>query len=101
MRKVLALLVIGTIAVAGPASANHPGYLDTPFDSRGACEVQRNALSNEDDWLAEDFPQLFSSIGEVRSFLNRAFPCELNDGQWYITDHRIEVLESDWFLRRQ
>ncbi len=101
MKKVLALLVIGTVAVASPAAANHPGSTDIPFDSRGACEVQRNSLSNDDDWLADEFPELFSSEGEVRSFLNRAFKCELNGGQWYITDHRLEVLDSDWFLRRQ
>lgn len=103
MRKLLASLIVGTIAIASPASANHPGYTDTPFASRGACEVQRNALSNDDDWLHDEFPEIFSSIGEVRSFLSRAFTCEPNsgDGQWYITDHRIEVLESEWFLRRQ
>lgn len=43
-----------------------------------------------------------STTGELRSFLNRAFTCELNegDGQWYIKDHRLEVLGSEWFQRR-
>jgi hypothetical protein len=42
------------------------------------------------------------SKGEVRSFLNRAFTCEQSgsDGQWYITDHRQEVLDSEWMQRR-
>jgi hypothetical protein len=97
----LASLAIGTVVLASPAFANHPGYTGTPYDSRGACEVQRNALSNDDDWLLDAFPDVFSSEGEVRSFLTRAFTCELSGDQWYITDHRIEVLQSDWFLRRQ
>ena len=52
------------------------------------------------DFLIDQFPQLFSSEGEVRSFLNRAFKCESSGGSWYITDHRTEVLASDWFTRR-
>jgi hypothetical protein len=90
------------LVIASPAAAHHTDYLDTPFADRGACEAQRAALSNDDDWLLDAFPQLFSSEGEVRSFLNRAFTCELHetDGQTYITDHRLEVLGSEWFQRR-
>jgi hypothetical protein len=48
------------------------------------------------------FPNLFSSPGEVRSFLNRAFPCRQSaqDGKWYIIDLRGEVINSPWFQRR-
>jgi hypothetical protein len=90
------------LVIASPAAANHVFYVDTPFASRGDCEAQRAELSNGDDWLIDAFPQLFSSEGEVRSFLNRAFTCEARgtDSQWYITDHRVEVLGSDWFQRR-
>lgn len=103
MNKLLIPLAIGMLALAGPASANHIFHLDTPHPTRGACEAEMQSLSNDDDFLLEVFPDLFSSHGEVRSFLNRAFTCERspNDGQWYITDHREEVLASDWFLRRQ
>ncbi|MFL6759265.1 hypothetical protein [Sphingomonas sp.] len=93
---------IGTIAIASPAAANHVFHLEDPFASRGACQSETASLSNGDDWLIDAFPDLFSSEGEVRSFLNRAFKCELNqsDGNWYITDHRLEVLGSDWFQQR-
>jgi hypothetical protein len=96
-------LAFGAVAIATPAAANHPFHLDEPFPSRGACEAQTQSLSNDDDWLLDTFPNVFSSHGEVRSFLNRAFTCDRDssDGQWYITDHREEVLSSDWYLRRQ
>ena len=103
MNKLSILAGLAAIALGSPAAANHVFNLDTPFASRGACEVERNALSNDDYWLL-DVPgqDFFSSKGEVRSFLNMAFPCELNgtDGQWYMIDHRIEVLEGEWFQRR-
>jgi hypothetical protein len=102
MTKFLIAAAAGAFILASPASANHVLHLDDPFASRGACQAEVAALSNDDDFLIDAFPDLFSSEGEVRSFLNRAFPCELNasDGQWYITDHRLEVLGSDWFARR-
>jgi hypothetical protein len=102
MKKLLiSLAATATVAITSPAAADHVLHLNDPFASRGACEVERNALSNGDDWLLDAFPSVFSSEGEVRSFLNRAFPCELRgDGNWYITDHRSEVLGSDWFERR-
>ena len=94
-------IAFGALLIAAPAAANHVFHLEDPFASRGACEAERQQLSNDDDFLIDVFPDLFSSEGEVRSFLNRAFPCELrDDGNWYITDHRIEVLDSDWFKRR-
>ena len=99
----LSVIGIAVLAMGAPAAAHHVDNLDVPFALRGACEARTQELSNSDDWLLDTFPELFSSEGEVRSFLNRAFTCERNegDGQWYITDHRIEVLESDWFQRRQ
>lgn len=101
MNKHLAMAIV-SLAVAAPAAADHIDYLQTPFESRGDCEAMRQSLSNDDDDLQDRFPQLFSSEGEVRSFLNRAFTCEqrTSDGAWYIVDHRREVLSSDWFQRR-
>lgn len=100
MIKFLAALAVSAVVVVSPAAANHIQYLNTPFSNLGACEAQRASLSNDDDFLLDAFPQLFSSEGEVRSFLNRAFKCEQRGSDWYITDHRIEVIQSDWFQRR-
>lgn len=103
MTKLFATLAIGTFAFASPAAANHIFNLETPFPSRGACEAESAELSAGDqDMLLENFPEVFSTKGEVASFLTRAFSCERNasDGQWYITDHRQEVLDSEWFQRR-
>ena len=102
MNKLLATLAVAGLVAAMPAAASHINYLGIPFADRGECESTRQMLSNEDDFLLDQFPQLFSSPGEVRSFLNRAFTCErsLSDDQWYIIDHRREVLGSDWFQRR-
>ena len=101
MKRLSILAGVAAVVLASPASADHIFHLDIPFASHGACEAERNALSNEDDFLLDAFPDLFSSPGEVRSFLTRAFTCEVrSDGQWYITDHRVEVLDSDWFARR-
>ena len=100
MMKRLAMLAVGALMVGSPAAAHHIEYLNTPFASQGQCEAQRASLSNEVDFLLDDFPQLFSSEGEVRSFLNRAFSCELRSDEWYITDHRSEVIASEWFQRR-
>jgi hypothetical protein len=100
MTKLRISIAACALLAAAPAVAHHVDNLDVPFDSRGACEAQRNALSNDDDFLIDQFPDLFSSEGEVRSFLNRAFTCEQRGGEWYITDHRSEVLASDWFNRR-
>lgn len=104
MIRVLFPLALAAFLFASPASANHIFNLGTPFATRGACEAESAALDNDDaSSLIDRFPQLFSSVGEARSFIGRAFTCELNsvDGQWYITDHRQEVLSSDWFLHRK
>lgn len=101
MLKLLISLATGALLVGSPALASHILHLNIPFPSRGACEAERASLSNGDDILIDKYPELFSSEGEVRSFLNRAFTCEQHaDGQWYITDHRQEVLDSIWFQRR-
>jgi hypothetical protein len=60
-------------------------------------------MSNfEQDILLAEFPDIFSSPGEVSSFLTKAWTCDLNasDGQYHITDHIQEILDSRWFARR-
>jgi hypothetical protein len=101
MKKLSIIAAFGAVAMASPAVAHHVDHLNDPFDSRGACEAETQALSNTDDFLLDVFPDLFATEGELRSFLNRAFTCELRGDSWYITDHRAEVLGSDWFLRRK
>jgi hypothetical protein len=102
MNRLSIIAGIAVVMVASPVVAHHVEHLNDAFASRGACEVEKNALSNTDDFLIDAFPDVFSSEGEVRSFLNRAFPCELNaaDGQWYMVDHRADVLDSRWFDQR-
>ena len=100
MAKSLIAGAAGLFVIASPAAANHVTHLNDPFVSRGACEAETQELSNTDDFLLEVFPDLFSSEGELRSFLNRAFTCEPRGDSWYITDHRTDVLGSDWFQRR-
>lgn len=102
MKNARFIVVAAAVAVASPAVANHVLYLDTPFPTRGACESMSAQLSAEDRyWLGDAFPTLFSSDGEVESFLARAFTCERHsNGQYYITDHRQEVLDSAWFAQR-
>jgi hypothetical protein len=96
---ILVSLAAGTVFAASPAFADHAFNLDTPYASRGACEAANADFDNGDrEWLSE---AAGLSDGEIRSMLKRAWRCELSpDGQWYITDHRIEVLGSDWWLRR-
>lgn len=101
MKRTAIFVLSGALAIASPAIANHPTESDIPFPTRGACEAETQTLSNNDDWLLDAFPNLFSSEGEVRSFLNRAFTCEQRGDAWYITDHRREVIRTDWFQRRQ
>ena len=101
MIKRLAILAVGALLVGAPAAANHifnPG----PYPTYSDCQVESAKLSNEDmETLLDRFPDLFSSPGEARSFLTRAFTCEsAPDGQWYIVDYRQEVIDSDWFQRR-
>ena len=101
MKKALATLALAMVVVASPAAANHI-FNSGPYPSRGVCEAESATLSHDDQQsLLVRCPELFSSPGEVSSFLARAFTCDLeSDGEWYITDHRQEVLESEWFQRR-
>ncbi len=103
MHKIIVLGSLAAVLAATPAFASHPTNLDTPHPTRGACEAASARLAvNDKDFLTRTFPQLFSSTGEAASFLTRAFSCQkAEDGNWYITDHRLEVLGSDWFQRRQ
>lgn len=102
MKKICLGLFLASLA-AGPAAANHI-FTPDPFATLGECESENARLSNED--AERQFalrPDLFSSMGEARSFMTRAFSCELNDedGNWYLVDHRLEVINSDWFQRRR
>jgi hypothetical protein len=104
MKTLWIVAALAFLSAAGPAFADHLQNLETPYASRGACEsAVADFNSNDRDMLLDRFPNFFSNEGEVASFLTRAFPCELNDsnGQWYIQDRRLEVLTSDWYLRRQ
>lgn len=103
MKKLPISLALASLVVAKPAAANHI-ITPTPFESYGECESENARLSNED--AERQFalrPDLFSNMGEARSFMTRAFSCELDpdDGFWYLTDHRREVIASDWFQRRR
>lgn len=103
MKTILLLSGLAAMTIATPASASHFMNLTTPYESRGACEAAVADFSSDDrEMLLDRFPQFFVSIGDVASFLTRAFTCELNpaDDQWYIKDHRAEVLASDWYQNR-
>src|SRR5262245_59364683 len=97
--KLLIPLAVGTVAIGSPALADHVFNTEIPFGSRGACEAEAAELDNGDrEWLSEASGL---SDGEIRSMLQRAWTCERgSDEQWYITDHRFEVLGSEWWLRR-
>ena len=102
MKKLPVVLALTALVAANPAAANHI-FTPTPFPTYGDCQSENARLSNAD--AERQFPlrpDLFSSMGEARSFMTRAFSCELHsDGSWYLTDHRLDVINSDWFERRQ
>ena len=104
MKVLFVLAGLGAIAIAAPAAAQHLANLNTPYPTRGACESAM-ASFNDDvrDRLVDFFPNLFASEGEAASYITRAFTCELNtaNDQWYIRDHRAEVIASDWYQRRR
>jgi len=103
MKAISLLAGVAVLVVSTNAPAHHLENLNTPYESRGACE-SAVADFNSDDWdmLLERFPDFFSSHGEVASFLTRAFPCEQGgDGNWYIQNRLAQTLGSDWFLRRK
>jgi hypothetical protein len=94
------LAALGPLTVATPAAAHDT---TVPYSSRGACEAASAAQSNaEKPWLLQIGMEFFSTEGDVSSFLTRAWTCDLNpsDGQFYITDHVEETLNSDWFQQR-
>jgi hypothetical protein len=100
MNKIAICVLVGAAAVATPALAHDT---TTPYPTRGACEAGSAGMSNaENGWLVDTFPEVFDTIGEASSFLTKAWTCDRNasDGQYYITDHRQEILDSAWFARR-
>jgi hypothetical protein len=100
MKKLSIAAAAAALTVATAAAAHDT---TTVYPSRGACEAASAHMSNEErDWVLASFPDLFSSPGEVSSFLTRAFTCDPGpDKQWSITDHIEDVLGSDWFQHRQ
>ena len=103
MKSVLVHATVAAMLTATPAAAGHLNNLTTPYGSRGECESAVADFNSDDRaGLLARFPQFFNSNGDVASFLTRAFRCELNpdDDQWYIEDHRAEVLSSDWYQHR-
>jgi len=103
MKSVSILAAVAAATIASPGVAHHADHLGIPYPTRGACEAESAQLRNGDrEFLLDLAPQYFQTVGDVNSFLSRAFTCDLDnaDGQWYFTDHRVEVLDSDWFLRR-
>lgn len=103
MKKLRNAAAVGMLVLASPCFAGQLENLDTPYGSRGECESANAGFSNEvRDPLLQQFPNFFYNEGDVASFLTRAFTCELSesDGNWYIHDHRFDVIRSDWYQRR-
>jgi len=101
MKKLWIALGIAAVATSNAAVAHDT---TTAFASRGACESASAEMSNnEKAWLLTIGPQYFDTIGDAASFLTKAWTCDLNpvDGQYYITDHIQETLDSDWFAQRK
>ena len=79
MNKLPIAIVLASMIGTSPATANHI-FTPTPFASYGECESENARLSNEDAERQFDLrPDLFSSMGEARSFMTRAFSCESRD----------------------
>jgi len=98
MRNLGILIGIGALGIATSAAAHDT---DTAYASRGECESASSAMSNaEKNWLVVAFPSLFDTTGEAASFLTKAWTCDPSAGEWYITDHRQQVLDSAWYARR-
>ena len=99
--KTLSILAgVGLISFATGAAAHDTTI---PYSSRGACEAaSAHTSNNEKEWLLTIGPQYFDTIGDAASFLTKAWTCDLNpsDGQYYITDHIQETLDSEWFQHR-
>ena len=99
----LTALLLNLWVGISPAPAAYPSRMAGPFLSATQCEVRKAQLSREDrESLLDRFPQFFLSSSEVTSFLLKALACErlTSDGRWYLVDHRLEVLNSEWFESR-
>jgi hypothetical protein len=101
--KTLSILAgVAAITIASPAFASHLVGNDTPYPTRGDCEsATASGMPDDRPGLLEAFPNFFNSAGDLASFLTRAWTCELDDadGQWYVTDHRFDTLNSEWYQR--
>ena len=100
MKTIMVLGALCSLAIPSIAAAHDT---TAAFASRGDCESASAAMSNaEKDWLLVQFPDLFDTTGEAASFLTKAWTCDLNstDGEYYITNHIQEILDSQWFARR-
>jgi hypothetical protein len=103
MKRLFFVTTLAALSIAAPASASHFLNLNVPYDSRGACQAAVADFNIDDrERLLDTFPEFFDSLGDVESFLNRAFSCEIDaaSDQWFIKDGRGAVLSSDWYLRR-
>lgn len=99
--RIPAILIALTAAVSGTAAiASHDP--SDPYPTRGACESAAAQMSADDwDFVMAASMGFFSTRGEVASMLTRQFTCDLGqDGQWYITNRRFEIMASDWFEKR-
>ena len=103
MRAYTMVAALALIAAGSPAMAGNLDNLDTPYPTRGACENSVTRANGEvREGLLDTFPQFFNRMGDVASFLTRAFTCDYDSvvDAWFIRDHRGEVLFSDWYQRK-
>lgn len=100
MKKIAILVALATAATSTAAVASHDPT--TPYTTRGECESAAAQQSAADwDFVMDASMGFFTTRGEVASMLTRQYTCDLGeDGQWYITNRRFEVMESDWFEKR-
>lgn len=104
MKRLLIFTGAAAAALSSPTFAHHVEYEDIAFATRGACESFNARLSAGDrEFLQLVFPQYFSTAGDVESFLAHAWSCarDPDDGQWYLDNHIVDTLNSDWFQRKQ
>ena len=100
MKRLFIIAGLGALTLATAAAAHDTTI---PYPNRGACEAASAHTSQDEvDWLLVIGAQYFDTVGDVNSFLTKAWTCDLNpsDGQYYMTDHVQETLDSEWFQRR-